>query len=134
MPPINHSGENKVPAQAAPGLTLIVPATVRAPHRLGRSFFGRSAQPCSAASPMAVSYPLQSLAEETSFSQTYSPKIRGGFGRVESTPKRMISIKIEGIFEPEQVRIRKSTDKEDFGRKGLFGADSGLFCLTKSSQ
>ncbi|MCC5916157.1 MAG: hypothetical protein JJU02_02400 [Cryomorphaceae bacterium] len=38
----------------------------------------------------------------------------------------MISIKIEGIFEPEQVRNRKSTDKEDFGRKGLFGADSHL--------
>ncbi|MCC5917333.1 MAG: hypothetical protein JJU02_08390 [Cryomorphaceae bacterium] len=36
----------------------------------------------------------------------------------------MVSIKIEGIFEPEQVRIQKSTDKEDFGRKGLFRADS----------
>ncbi|MCC5916908.1 MAG: hypothetical protein JJU02_06220 [Cryomorphaceae bacterium] len=36
----------------------------------------------------------------------------------------MISIKIEGIFEPEQVRIRKSIDKEDFGRRGLFRADS----------
>ncbi|MCC5916397.1 MAG: hypothetical protein JJU02_03625 [Cryomorphaceae bacterium] len=36
----------------------------------------------------------------------------------------MISIKIEGIFEPEQVRIQKSIDKEDFGRKGLFRADS----------
>ncbi|MCC5918989.1 MAG: hypothetical protein JJU02_16865 [Cryomorphaceae bacterium] len=36
----------------------------------------------------------------------------------------MISIKIEGIFEPEQVRIRKSIDKEDFGRKRLFGANS----------
>ncbi|MCC5918557.1 MAG: hypothetical protein JJU02_14640 [Cryomorphaceae bacterium] len=36
----------------------------------------------------------------------------------------MISIKIEGIFEPEQVRIQKFTDKEDFGRKGPFGADS----------
>ncbi|MCC5917389.1 MAG: hypothetical protein JJU02_08675 [Cryomorphaceae bacterium] len=36
----------------------------------------------------------------------------------------MISIKIEVIFEPEQVRIQKSNDKEDFGRKGLFGADS----------
>ncbi|MCC5916699.1 MAG: hypothetical protein JJU02_05165 [Cryomorphaceae bacterium] len=38
----------------------------------------------------------------------------------------MISIKIDadGIFEPEQVRIRKSIDKEDFGRKGLLRADS----------
>ncbi|MCC5918122.1 MAG: hypothetical protein JJU02_12455 [Cryomorphaceae bacterium] len=36
----------------------------------------------------------------------------------------MISIKIEGIFEPEQVRIQKSIDKEDFGRKELFRADS----------
>ncbi|MCC5916381.1 MAG: hypothetical protein JJU02_03545 [Cryomorphaceae bacterium] len=38
----------------------------------------------------------------------------------------MILIKIDavGIFEPEQVRIQRSTDKEDFGRKGLFGADS----------
>ncbi|MCC5918970.1 MAG: hypothetical protein JJU02_16760 [Cryomorphaceae bacterium] len=36
----------------------------------------------------------------------------------------MISIKIERIFEPEQVRIQKSIDKEDFGRKGLFRADS----------
>ncbi|MCC5917507.1 MAG: hypothetical protein JJU02_09300 [Cryomorphaceae bacterium] len=36
----------------------------------------------------------------------------------------MISIKIEGIFEPEQVRIQKSIDKEDYGRKGLFSADS----------
>ncbi|MCC5917693.1 MAG: hypothetical protein JJU02_10265 [Cryomorphaceae bacterium] len=38
----------------------------------------------------------------------------------------MISIKIEAmlIFEPEQVRIQKYIDKEDFGRKGLFGADS----------
>ncbi|MCC5917690.1 MAG: M48 family metallopeptidase [Cryomorphaceae bacterium] len=36
----------------------------------------------------------------------------------------MISIKIEGIFEPEQVRIRKSIDKEDFGRKRLLRADS----------
>ncbi|MCC5916715.1 MAG: hypothetical protein JJU02_05245 [Cryomorphaceae bacterium] len=41
----------------------------------------------------------------------------------------MISIKIEGIFEPEQVRIRKSTDVEDFGGKGLFRADSWLNCL-----
>ncbi|MCC5918307.1 MAG: hypothetical protein JJU02_13390 [Cryomorphaceae bacterium] len=38
----------------------------------------------------------------------------------------MISIKIEGIFEPEQVRIQKSIDKEDFGRKVLFSADSSL--------
>ncbi|MCC5918312.1 MAG: hypothetical protein JJU02_13415 [Cryomorphaceae bacterium] len=38
----------------------------------------------------------------------------------------MISIKIEGIFEPEQVRFQKSIDKEDFGRKGLFGADSHI--------
>ncbi|MCC5917922.1 MAG: hypothetical protein JJU02_11420 [Cryomorphaceae bacterium] len=40
----------------------------------------------------------------------------------------MISIKIdaEGIIEPEQVRIQKSTDKEDFGIKGLFRADSGI--------
>ncbi|MCC5918681.1 MAG: hypothetical protein JJU02_15270 [Cryomorphaceae bacterium] len=37
----------------------------------------------------------------------------------------MVSLKIdaEGIFEPEQVRIQKSTDKEDFGGKGLFRAD-----------
>ncbi|MCC5916881.1 MAG: hypothetical protein JJU02_06085 [Cryomorphaceae bacterium] len=37
----------------------------------------------------------------------------------------MISIKIdaEEIFEPEQVRIQKSIDKEDFGRKELFRAD-----------
>ncbi|MCC5917342.1 MAG: hypothetical protein JJU02_08435 [Cryomorphaceae bacterium] len=41
----------------------------------------------------------------------------------------MISIKIEGIFEPEQVRIQKSIDKEGFGRKGLFRADS---CFTFS--
>ncbi|MCC5916488.1 MAG: hypothetical protein JJU02_04085 [Cryomorphaceae bacterium] len=40
----------------------------------------------------------------------------------------MISIKIdaEGIFEPEQVRIQKSIDKEYFGRKRLFRADSRL--------
>ncbi|MCC5917348.1 MAG: hypothetical protein JJU02_08465 [Cryomorphaceae bacterium] len=43
---------------------------------------------------------------------------------IESTPKRIISIKIEGIFEPEQVRIQKSIDKEGFIRKGLFRADS----------
>ncbi|MCC5917898.1 MAG: hypothetical protein JJU02_11300 [Cryomorphaceae bacterium] len=43
----------------------------------------------------------------------------------------MFPIKIEGVFETEQVRIQKSTDKEDFGRKGLFGADSKLnFQLT----
>ncbi|MCC5917689.1 MAG: hypothetical protein JJU02_10245 [Cryomorphaceae bacterium] len=46
--------------------------------------------------------------------------------KYESTLKRIISIKIEGIFEPEQVRIQKSTDKEDFGRKGLFRADSNI--------
>ncbi|MCC5916125.1 MAG: hypothetical protein JJU02_02235 [Cryomorphaceae bacterium] len=44
----------------------------------------------------------------------------------------MISIKIEGIFEPEQVRIQKSIDKEDFGRKGLFSADS-IFNNAKNS-
>ncbi|MCC5918902.1 MAG: hypothetical protein JJU02_16415 [Cryomorphaceae bacterium] len=38
----------------------------------------------------------------------------------------MTSIKTEGIFEPEQVRIQKSIDKEDFGRKGLFEADSSV--------
>ncbi|MCC5917318.1 MAG: hypothetical protein JJU02_08310 [Cryomorphaceae bacterium] len=40
----------------------------------------------------------------------------------------MISIKIDakGIFEPEQVRIQKPTDKEDFGRKGLFRAVSKI--------
>ncbi|MCC5916227.1 MAG: hypothetical protein JJU02_02750 [Cryomorphaceae bacterium] len=43
----------------------------------------------------------------------------------------MISIKIEGIFEPEQVTIQKSTNKEDFGRKGLFLADSHLRCSAK---
>ncbi|MCC5917001.1 MAG: hypothetical protein JJU02_06700 [Cryomorphaceae bacterium] len=45
---------------------------------------------------------------------------------IEYTPTRIISIKIDakGIFIPEQVRIQKSIDKEDFGRKGLFGADS----------
>ncbi|MCC5918641.1 MAG: hypothetical protein JJU02_15065 [Cryomorphaceae bacterium] len=44
----------------------------------------------------------------------------------------MISIKIdaEWIFEPEQVRIQKSTDKEDFGRKGLFRADSNVLFFT----
>ncbi|MCC5916611.1 MAG: hypothetical protein JJU02_04715 [Cryomorphaceae bacterium] len=36
----------------------------------------------------------------------------------------MISIKIEGIFEPEQVTIQKYINKEDFGRKGLFGVNS----------
>ncbi|MCC5915813.1 MAG: hypothetical protein JJU02_00660 [Cryomorphaceae bacterium] len=41
----------------------------------------------------------------------------------------MISIKIEGIFEPEQVRIQKSIDKEDFVRKGLFRADSYIEAL-----
>ncbi|MCC5916784.1 MAG: hypothetical protein JJU02_05590 [Cryomorphaceae bacterium] len=50
--------------------------------------------------------------------------------KVESTLKRIISIKIEGIFEPEQVRIQKSTDKEDFGRKGLFRVNSRL-CIFK---
>ncbi|MCC5917250.1 MAG: hypothetical protein JJU02_07965 [Cryomorphaceae bacterium] len=47
----------------------------------------------------------------------------------------MISIKIdaEGIFEPEQVRIQKSTDKEDFGGKGLFRADSTLIKLIWSN-
>ncbi|MCC5918489.1 MAG: hypothetical protein JJU02_14300 [Cryomorphaceae bacterium] len=39
----------------------------------------------------------------------------------------MISIKIEGNFEPEQVRVLKTIDKEDFGRKGLFGVDSVIF-------
>ncbi|MCC5915706.1 MAG: hypothetical protein JJU02_00110 [Cryomorphaceae bacterium] len=38
----------------------------------------------------------------------------------------MISIKIEGIFEPEQVRIQKSIDEKDFGGNGLFGADSNF--------
>ncbi|MCC5917720.1 MAG: hypothetical protein JJU02_10400 [Cryomorphaceae bacterium] len=38
----------------------------------------------------------------------------------------MISIKIKRIFEPEQVRIQKSNDQEDFGRKGLFRADSTI--------
>ncbi|MCC5916746.1 MAG: hypothetical protein JJU02_05400 [Cryomorphaceae bacterium] len=38
----------------------------------------------------------------------------------------MISIKIyaEGIFETEQVRIQKSSNKKDFGRQRLFGVDS----------
>ncbi|MCC5917411.1 MAG: hypothetical protein JJU02_08810 [Cryomorphaceae bacterium] len=45
----------------------------------------------------------------------------------------MISIKIEGIFEPEQVRIQKSIDKEDFGRKGLFGADSYIKLISNKS-
>ncbi|MCC5916426.1 MAG: hypothetical protein JJU02_03770 [Cryomorphaceae bacterium] len=50
--------------------------------------------------------------------------------KIESTLKRIISIKIdaEGIFEPEQVRIQKSTDKEDFGRKGFFRVDSKFRC------
>ncbi|MCC5915991.1 MAG: hypothetical protein JJU02_01555 [Cryomorphaceae bacterium] len=46
----------------------------------------------------------------------------------------MISFKIdaEGIFETEQVRIRKSTDKEDFGRKGLFRADSWFYSFLRN--
>ncbi|MCC5918210.1 MAG: hypothetical protein JJU02_12900 [Cryomorphaceae bacterium] len=46
----------------------------------------------------------------------------------------MISIKIdaEGIFEPEQVRIQITTNKEDFSRKGLFGADP-KFSVTLSN-
>ncbi|MCC5919021.1 MAG: hypothetical protein JJU02_17025 [Cryomorphaceae bacterium] len=43
----------------------------------------------------------------------------------------MISIKIEGIFEPEQERIQKSIDKEDFSRKGLFRADSIFRFVTR---
>ncbi|MCC5915789.1 MAG: hypothetical protein JJU02_00535 [Cryomorphaceae bacterium] len=46
----------------------------------------------------------------------------------------MISIKIEGIFEPEQVKIQKSIDKEDFGRKGLFRADSIFKIIVRNQK